>query len=149
MNRVALCALGLLPMNAGATGPIRGVPIQQDTSLERYANDLVGEDASDRLYAARVLRRRVREAWRLAGRSGADLRIIEARQTLSHFDILIAPRCIRQLSVPNTRKACAAILGMLETESALPDLHKAEAMSNSRSNTRAFRVAIQRIEGTE
>lgn len=147
MSRLALCVLAWAPLTANATGPLHGIPIQQDQSIERYANDLIGDDKSDRLFAARVLRNRVREAWRLAGRAGTDLRVIEARQTLSHFDTLVAPRCIRQLDVANTRRACASILGMLETEAALPALRKAANSTTNRAEARVIRTAIRRIGG--
>ena len=149
MSRVVLCALWLFPLNAAATGPLHGVPIQQDTSLERYANDLVGDDTSERLYAVRVLRRRVRGAWRIAGRNNMELRVIEARQTLSHFDTLVAPRCIRQLKVANTRKGCASILGMLETADALDELRAAQHTTNRKSDVRVIQRAIHRIEGVQ
>ena len=72
---------------------IAGAPsVFVEASTERYADDLVGQDMSDRQYAARVLRRRVRTAWRIAGRNGETLQTVEARQSLATFDALVAPR---------------------------------------------------------
>ena len=146
MNKWVTAALSLWAANSWAAGPLHGVPIPQDTSLERYASDLVGEDSHKRLFAARVLRTRVREAWRVAGRNTDDFRNTEALQTLSDFDTLIAPRCIRQLKVQNTLRPCAKILGMLETETALPALRSAMQETKVRRSQRVIGVAIKRIE---
>ena len=146
MSRWAFAVLSLCAANAWAAGPLHGVPIPQDTSLERYASDLVGQDAHKRLFAARVLRTRVREAWRVAGKAGDDLRNTEALQTLSDFDTLIAPRCIRQLAVANTLRPCADILGMLETKDALPALRNAQNNVQQRRDRRVLKSAIERIE---
>ena len=146
MSKWAAAALFLWTANSWAVGPLHGLPIPQDTSLERYAGDLVGEDAHKRLFAARVLRTRVREAWRVAGRSAGDFRNTEALQTLSDFDTIIAPRCIRQLKVQNTLRPCAKILGMLETKQALPALQSAMQETKHRRSRHIIEVAIKRIE---
>jgi hypothetical protein len=140
---------GLTATTAQAAGPLKGLPIKQDTSTLRYASDLVGSDAPNRLYAVRVLRRRVRTAWRLAVKDGSDMHLLEARQTLSEFDSLVAPRCIRQLDVPATLRPCAQILGMLETSAALPSLRKQLAQPNGWSTRRAIDKAIRRIEAAQ
>ena len=51
-----MALLSLLSWEIHAAGPLTGSPLSQDTSTERYADDLVGQDVSDRQYAARVLR---------------------------------------------------------------------------------------------
>ena len=130
-------------------GPLKDIPVEQDTSNARYAADLVGDDEPKRLYAARVLLRRVRTAWRLAVRDDADIRTIEARQTLSEFDELVAPRCIRQLTVRSTVKTCAKILGLLETQAALSTLEEQLNTAQKRRTQRALRRAIERVEGAQ
>ena len=125
---------------------MNNIPVPQDTSSARYAADLVGESGPKRVYAARVLYRRVRTAWRLAVRDDADILTLEARQTLSEFDTLVAPRCIRQLNVPDTRRYCARILGLLETEGALEPLRIELNNAQKRCDRKALTRAIERIE---
>ena len=149
MNRWAVALLSLLSHPASAAGPLATSPIEQDLSTERYANDLVGSDVSDRLYAARVLRRRVRTAWRIAGRNGNGFSTIEARQTLAEFDVIVAPRCIRQLELKDVRIPCAHILGMLETVDALPALTTAAQTTVNDREKRIIALAIHRIEESQ
>ena len=151
MKLPGLTTLAVFGVSASvhAAGPLKGLPVAQDTSNARYAADLVSGDGPKQTYAARVLRRRVRSAWRLAVRDGADFRTIEARQTLSEFDDLVAPRCIRQLSNPNVQRPCAQILGMLETKTALLPLRNALSSEPSRCNERAIWLAIRRIEAAQ
>ena len=146
MNRWAAMLLSVYSWDVIAAGPLPTSPIQQDISTERYANDLIGDDASDRLYAARVLHRRVRQAWRRAGKDDDGFHTIEARQTLAHFDLVVAPRCIRQMSVKNVRVPCARILGMLETADALPALQLAANRSLRAKEKRAIGLAVRRIK---
>ena len=144
-----MALLSLLSRNVLAAGPLPTSPVRQDTTTERYADDLVGQDVSDRLYAARVLLRRVRTAWRVAGRKGDALQTIEARQTLANFDQLVAPRCIRQLAVRNVRIPCTQILGMLETKEAVPALQQVTLASLSSREHRIVLRTIRRIEGVQ
>ena len=137
-----LCCTGL----AEAAGPVQNIPVPQDTSNARYAADLVGEDGPKRVYAARVLLRRVRTAWRFAVREDTDILTLEARQTLSEFDALVAPRCIRQLTVPDTRRQCARILGLLETKGAIDPLKLEFESAKRRCDRKALLRAIERIE---
>jgi len=139
----ALCFVS----TAHARGPIHHLPVPPDTSLERYVQDLIGQDPADRLFAARVLHTRVREAWRLSTRTSADIHVIEAKQTLVDFDTMVAPKCIRQLKVPNTLRPCAAILGMLETEAAVQPLLDQRAQERKRRNIRVIDRALLRIQG--
>ena len=149
MNSWFVALLSLSSAQAFAAGPLTASPVQQDMSTERYANDLVGSDLSDRLYAARVLRRRVRTAWRLAGRNTDGFQVDEARQTLADFDLIVAPRCIRQLNVQNVRVPCADILGMLETKEALTALQVATKKSLRHRERKALEGAIRKIQGSQ
>ncbi len=141
--------VALASTQALAAGPFDKGHVQKDVSMERYAGDLVGQDPHDRIFAARTIRTRVREAWRWAGGATDHLRAIEARQTLSFFDVLVAPRCTRQLTVPNVMRPCAQILGMLETKDALPALEDAYQTAQQRRDKRAIQVAIERIQSAQ
>ena len=109
----------------------------------------MGQDPHDRLFAARVIRARVREAWRWAGGGAHQLRTIEARQNLSNFDVMVAPRCIRQLSEPNVMRPCAQILGMLESKAALSALQQAYKSTENRRSKRALHHAIEQIRSAQ
>lgn len=140
---------GLSGLSARAAGPLKGLPVSQDTTNARYAADLVSGDGPKETYAARVLRRRVRSAWRAAARDREDFQAIEARQILGEFDALVAPRCIRQLSNPRTLRPCAQILGMLETEAALEPLQTALTEPLGRCTRKAIERAIGRVEAAQ
>ena len=145
---VLLIVLCSLDTSALASGPSRHSPLPQDTSNARYASDLVGSDASDRLYAARVLLRRVRTAWKLSTKDDDSIEVLEARQTLTEFDEIVAPRCLRMLSTSNTAKPCIQILGMLETEAALDPMRQ-QLASAGWCQTRLLRRSIGQIEGSQ
>jgi len=149
MQRLALIIVwcNLIP-TALASGPNVHSPRAQDTSNVRYASDLVGSNAADRLYAARVLLRRVRSAWKSSVKDSDDIDVLEARQTLSEFDEIVAPRCLRMLSTNNTAKPCIQILGMLETKAALEPMHQ-QLASAGWCKARLLRRAIGRIEGVQ
>jgi len=132
-----------------AAGPLPNSPVRQDTTDRRYANDLDSADSHDRLYAARVLQRRVKEAWRIGGLNGDHLRIMEARQKLADFDELVAPRCARLLHVNNLLGPCARILGLLETPNALDPLRKIDHTDIGLCQRRAIQRAIKRIEAAQ
>ena len=123
--------------------------MSQDTSTARYAADLVGSDAPKRAYAGRVLLRRARSAWRLAVSEHDGISTLEARQVLVEFDEVVAPRCIRQMGQDDTVRACATILGLLETKAALPALRRRLAQATSRCERRTILRAIERIEASQ
>ncbi|MGB0640701.1 MAG: hypothetical protein ACPGTU_15285 [Myxococcota bacterium] len=149
MTRFVVFAALFQTLTAHARGPVHQLPFAPDTSLERYAHDLIGQNSADRLYAARVLHRRVREAWRTSVKDSSDIRVIEAKQTLADFDTLVAPKCIRQLKVSNTLRPCASILGMLETEAAVDALKWQLGQENSRRNRRVINRALGRIQASQ
>ena len=129
-----------------AAGPLPQVPIIQDTSDRRYANDLDSADRHDRLFAARVLHRRVRAAQRVGTKSNQSIRVLEAQQRLDDFDQLIAPQCTRLLGVDNISVLCINILGLLQTEAALQPLQDIQSLGPKGCKAKALRRAIKRIE---
>ena len=148
MIRVVLAAALLGANPAWAAGTIPQTPIPQDTTDQRYANDLDGADKHKRLFAARVLLRRTNEAARIGSRSSEDIRVMEARQRLADFDTLVAPKCIRLLATPNVSRPCARILGLLETQAAIAPLQALEDSADTFCTRRAARWALRRIEGS-
>ena len=148
MIRVVLSAVLLGVTPAWGAGTIPQTPIPQDTTDQRYANDLDGGDKHKRLFAARVLLRRTHEAARVGGRSTEDIRVMEARQRLADFDTLVAPKCVRLLKTSNVSRPCAKILGLLETQAAIVPLRELEASAEAFCTRRAARWALRRIEGS-
>ena len=149
MSKPLLAALLLWSNCALGVGTIPNSPVKQDTSSLRYANDLDSADANIRLYAARVLRNRVKEAWRIGNRESTDIRVMEARQTLSDFDHMVAPRCMRLLDTRNVAGPCARILGLLETKAAMTPLERLLASEPALCVRHAARKALKRIEGAQ
>jgi len=95
------------------------------------------------LFAARELRRQVRWALRVTSRDeGASLSASEGWLMLEDFDRSLAPACIKGLDEPNISGPCATILGLLETEAALPalqeSLHKTRRPQVRRKTQRAI-----------
>ena len=132
---------------AWAAGTIPRSPILTDTSDERYANDLDGGDKHKRLFAARVLLRRVSEAARVGNQTTADIQVMEARQRLEDFDRLVAPKCMRLLNTSNIARPCARMLGLLETADAVEPLRVLVTSDPGFCTKRAAQWAIKRIEG--
>jgi HEAT repeat protein len=142
---VWVAALAAAP-SAWAAGTIPDSPVKQDTSDHRYAHDLDSGDKDDRLFAARVLLRRVKEATRVGSRNSSDMRVVEARQRLEDFDRLIAPKCIRLLTTKNIARPCARMLGLLETEAAIEPLQDLIAADPGFCTKRTAEWALRRIE---
>lgn len=121
-----LALLLLLDGPAWATNAQSALGEKKAKSVPELVADLDDEDAPERLYAARTLRRQVKHALRLSqGREGsesADDALVELQQ----FDDLLAPRCISAVGrADNITVHCADILGSLETAAALPALEQA------------------------
>ncbi|MFH1466451.1 MAG: hypothetical protein ABIO70_18855 [Pseudomonadota bacterium] len=152
-SRRPLWLLALLPFLMGSGSRAMMAHSQQpiDTSSEHYAHDLTGADASDRLYAARVLHSRLRLALKGARRGApGSFRRDEALATLDDFDATVAPACTEALTFRNVAAHCATMLGLLEHEEARPALEallSPESRANGRLRRKARR-AIERIQTT-
>ena len=117
---------------------------QRPTAPEDLIADLSEGRPPDQLFAARELRRLIREE--LKDLDHRDpVRSMEARQNLALFDRVLAPMCVEKLSVEPLTASCADILGLLETEDALPALREVQESTTGRAQRRAVR-AIERIE---
>lgn len=108
-----------------AAGPAPVGP-NRPMGLEDYIQDLSDDNRSDRLFAARELRRRVRRTTQLANGRPGSLRREEARNDLLIYDQRLAPACIELLlQKPELRAPCVDILRYLETTDAKPVLTQA------------------------
>lgn len=139
--------LGLLPLLLGSGSRFQQAhsPQPVDTSNERYVNDLLGNDASDRLYAARTLRSRLKVALRDAERgNGETLRSIDALAALDDFDVMVAPACVEALERRNVAHHCAEMLGLLGYEPAVPALEA--ALADPETSRRLRKQAARALE---
>ncbi len=115
-----------------------------DTSTERYVRDLVGQDRSDRLYAARTLRSRLKTALKDSHRRETSLRYIDGIAALDVFDMQVAPACVDALEHRNVAHHCAWMLGALRHQDATPAL-EALLSDDSEASRRAQRNAAEAL----
>jgi len=139
-----------LPLLLGSGATRIPYPRPPDESTDRYVSDLLGDDRSDRTYAARVLRSRARAAVRSAERSDpGSLAHDEALATLDTFDALVAPACLQALGSPGATGPCADVLGLLGTPAAAGPLETLLALQGRDApgacTRRRIRRAIERI----
>ena len=144
--RSALLIAALASGAANADNPTRMVP-QREPSLGEYMDDLGGDVAPDRLYAARVLRGRVKLALRQAGWRD-PMYAAAAAQDLGDFDQRLAPLCVTQLAVRNVTRPCADILRLLESADAVGPLRAAADAEDRAGVARRLRRAALAIEAT-
>jgi hypothetical protein len=136
----------LLPMLLGSGSRMqqRHSPQPVDTSNERYVRDLVGQDNSDRLYAARTLRSRLKVAMRDVERRDGTLRQLDAVATLDDIDELVAPACVEAIEYRNVAHHCAWILGRTNNAEAAKAL-EALAAPDSDTTRRARKQAARSL----
>ncbi len=150
----ALLLAGLLASPAARAQPGAQVVQTGPRTFDDYLGQLLEPDASDRLFAARELRRRVRRAVRLARRGDrASLAVADALASLDDFDRYLAPRCIEAVEhterFGNILVPCADILGLLGTREALPALRAAREAETRRRPRRHLDRAVQAIEAAD
>ena len=125
-----------------AIGPKRAPP-----TLIKLVQDLSSENSAKRRYAGRVLHSRAKTARSQAARGPEDdLTRADAMQVLTDFDQLVAPACIRHIALPEVTAACADILRLLETRTALSALKGQLERETRRREKRRLTKAIERIE---
>lgn len=146
-----LLLLALLSFAHAAPSPartVRQVPIQgSEPTVTTMVQDLRGSDKADRRLAAATLRSEVRVAARRADAAPpGSMREAEALVALEDLRLAVGPACIDGLGVPDIRRECADMLGMLQEEAALDRLKLLEQGLERRGERRAVSRAIARIE---
>ena len=122
---MSLAFIFLFSQLSWAAGPAPVGP-NRPMGLEDYIQDLSDDNRSDRLFAARELRRRVRRTTQLANGRPGSLRSEEARNDLLIYDQRLAPAMYQVLlQQPELRAPCVDILRYLETTDAKPVLTQA------------------------
>jgi HEAT repeat protein len=147
---VRACVAALIVV--ALAGPVSAVgrtvgPKRPQPTLAKFVSDLTGASSAKRALAGRTLLSQVKRARKDAARwPEGDLVRAEALARLTDFDQLVAPACARELRIPEVTSACAEILGLLETRSALPKLEAQLAVEERRRVRRRLAQAIKRIK---
>jgi len=142
-----------------AAPPVRTKPAVVNTpyeTVEDWVRDLQKKDPAKRLFAARTIRTELRVALNQSANSpSGSIRADEALARLDDFEKLAAPVCIAHIENaddPNRGNAkklalsCGDILGMLQTDAAIPALKARAAKENGRLQRRLTRN-LNKIEG--
>jgi hypothetical protein len=115
-----------------------------------YVSDLTDDSDPDRVFAARVLRGKVRRATRAASRGAeGSLAREEARAELVELEAAVPPACTSALAHPAAAPACAEVLADLGDTTALPALRDARARATSGGAARRIEKAIARLSALE
>ena len=111
-----------------------------EKSIAEYLMELDGDDASERLMAARVLRGHLRRALRTLdrGRVGT-LSHDDARALMVELDQRLPEACMNALAYPDVAYLAAEMLAMLEIRSAIPAIEL--AMQREEKERRQERMA--------
>ena len=144
LGMVSIIGLLLFPALLSGMGQPPTEPVDEsDFSLEHFVSDLRGKNRSDRKYAARVLRNRLRAADRSVrhARPGS-LRYDEGAAIIEDFTLQVAPACVASLQQRNVAAICADILGILQVDSARQPL---EALAADAPSGRIHRRAARAL----
>jgi hypothetical protein len=109
-----------------------------------YLEDLSGGEGPDRLFAARVLRQRVKRA-RSMEQSGDELASMEARALLDELSRELPGRCAVAMSQESVIVPCADALRRLDASEAVPALQAARATAKRSRSLRAIDRALQAL----
>jgi hypothetical protein len=141
-----LYALAVLPCPAHAVD--RQDPRAPSTmkTTAHYLSDLSGPEGPDRLFAARVLRARVKRAVVDAAREPDDLAAMEALALLDELERELPGRCAVAMGQESVVPACADALARLGAIEAAPALRVARAAATRRRTVRAIDRALAALD---
>jgi hypothetical protein len=111
-----------------------------------YLNDLSGPEGPDRLFAARVLRSRVKRAVADAARDEAELSTMEARALLDELSRELPGRCAVAMGQEGVVPACADALARIGAVESVPALRVARAAATKRRTVRAIDRALATLD---
>jgi hypothetical protein len=150
-----LCAGGLLSAGPAAALPVddaSGTPTPTNSSANskttaEYLSDLGGDNAPERLFAARVLRSQLKTALRTEAHSKpGSFANDEARAALVELSDRIPNACLSVLNEDNVVSPCADMLAMLEVTSALPALERRLAVETRKGPHKHLAAAIATLK---
>ena len=143
---LVLLTLAVLPGSAHAVD--RQDPRAPATmkTTAHYLSDLSGPEGPDRLFAARVLRRRVKHAVADASGDEAEIGTMEARALLDELARELPARCAIAMSQESVVAACADALARIGAVESLPALRVARAAATKRRTVRAVDRALATLD---
>lgn len=117
-----------------------------DTSVAHYVQDLQHDKKSERLYAARVLRSRLRIARRKLERAKpGSLAHDEAIELWDTYEEEVVPTCLEVVDKGTYTPPVVDILGLMENPVAREALETLTQQADSRRVVRKARRALERI----
>lgn len=112
-----------------------------------YLRELVSEQPSKRLFAARVLRDQLQAQLRVEARANPDsIAYLQAVATLGELRARIPTACIAGLGWDNTRAPCADMLGWLVVAEAEDPLRRAAEAEKRPAVDRKIHAALHALE---
>ena len=129
------------------TGQPETTPSSKAKTLSDYYADLGGDDASERVFAARYLKSELlRHTWTYRHAGPDSIAHLDARSALTELDTRIPQSCESALNFPNTAVLCAEMLAELENSALLPQLKLASERARSKAEATRFARAVSAIE---
>ncbi len=110
-----------------------------------YLVDLVSSEGPDRLFAARVLRSRVKRARTLAGGDPESMTAMEAHAALDELARELPGRCALAMTQEDVVAPCADALARLGATESVPALVDARARATKKRTTKAIDKALVRL----
>ncbi len=110
-----------------------------------YLVDLVGSEGPDRLFAARVLRSRVKRASTLASGDPDSLTAMEAHADLDELTRELPGRCALAMTQEDVVPACADALARLGATQSVPVLLDVRARATKNRTTKAVDKALVKL----
>lgn len=121
-----------------------------EKTIGEYLMALDGDDAGDRLMAARVLRGQLRRALRMLDRGQpGTLAHDDARALMIELDERLPEACLNALAYPNVAFLAAEMLAMLEIRSAAPAVERALAQEARKGPRRRMEAALALLTAPE
>ncbi|GDX81011.1 hypothetical protein LBMAG42_28220 [Deltaproteobacteria bacterium] len=127
--------------------PGESAPQSVAKTLSDYLADLGGDDAPERLYAARTIRGEERRAlWAIDHAPADSLAALDAQSILVEVEARIPMACRSALLYTNTVPLCAEILADLGHAELLPEVRTARTRVSTKGAIKRVDAAIVRLE---
>ena len=134
-----------------ADDPMGGAPSNpnsQDKTTSDYLLDLDGDDASDRLLAARVLEGLLKRSMRtIEHAKPGSLASDDAKAAMVELEERIPDTCSDALSYDNVVAPCAEMLAILGYQPALPLIQAAAEKEKRKGVKKRLEAAIELLNG--
>lgn len=144
-----MISLLLSALALAADDPMGGAdsqPSSPDKTTADYLLDLNGDNAGDRLLAARVLEGLLKRSLRVADHAKpGSLASDDARAALVELEERIPETCTDALAYPNVVAPCAEMLALLEVKKALPLIQAAAEKETRKGVKKRLDAAIEML----